>query len=646
MLMDMGDRRSENGSILRWEVEDLASAAAFKMVRCLSDEAYYRRLIVLLPRKKVDLLFAKYFKEQIYPCIAELVILRWYKRRGISIDIKCVPCKRAPWFPLLEEIWDDPEVPVVAVSEKWITRFKDGMKNRIKRLLTESALPIGNSLNRGLLVDLLLNRRVKKGNGRVSFGNRIPVWKAAVGVHYGEGVDVRKRSEIFWFPHSRINPAQVLIYIDQMDSTTNGPVSGETIAMIEEMGMSWISLKKGCVSAKDDHFWHQSGAAGSWDTLIHTEDNAEDNSRVACWLRDFSEGLLERVQYWKTFFDAFGIRINVDAQESGIENIIRNIAVDLIGGVCVGTERSLIRNMPKGDFMGHYPCHIYFVWNDGSARSLAENENCIEAYVVSGHAPGPACGPAVSHDDNKTRQRKNSKMVIGLFDNVSSSNDGPCKQKIYTPHLDEFYRAFLQWAIEEEEVTILIKSKKPSILKGMPEIQDLIRQGERRGRCKVYSNELGIRPSDLAPEIDLAMTVGLTFPATFVELALYGCRVVHYDVTNIRPFEQELYDWGYEKVIFNDIDRLLATCKRYKEDPEIEPDLGDFSQHVHELDPFSDGRAGERVGNYMRWLLAGFDKGKNRDEAIENANQIYCRIWGKDKVISNSENPAGKEMSA
>ncbi len=64
----------------------------------------------------------------------------------------------------------------------------------------------------------------------------------------------------------------------------------------------------------------------------------------------------------------------------------------------------------------------------------------------------------------------------------------------------------------------------------------------------------------------------------------------------------------------------------------INPFLGDWSDHLNELDPFRDGRGGDRIGIYMRWLQEGFEKGLRRDKTIARANKLYAEDWGKEMV--------------
>jgi len=110
-----------------------------------------------------------------------------------------------------------------------------------------------------------------------------------------------------------------------------------------------------------------------------------------------------------------------------------------------------------------------------------------------------------------------------------------------------------------------------------------------------------------------------------------GCRGIHCDLPKHPSYPY--YECGYEKIIFDDINRLISALKRYKENPSSEPELGDWSKYIDKLDPFRDGGGGKRIGAYMCWLIKGFDRGENRDGAIEYADKLYAQQWGEDKVI-------------
>ena len=187
--------------------------------------------------------------------------------------------------------------------------------------------------------------------------------------------------------------------------------------------------------------------------------------------------------------------------------------------------------------------------------------------------------------------------------------------------------------MKDKEVGLIVKTKKTNVIETLEDIHTQLEVAKQTGRYLLYSNKAGILPSDLANEIDIAITFGHFLPATFIEMALCGCRVIHYDSTDLRVLERGLYDWGYEKVIFDSIEKIILSCKRYKENSELEPGLGDFSEYIAELDPFRDGKASIRVSTYFKVLLACFDKGKGLSEALQYTNKVYTDTWGKKKII-------------
>ncbi|HIE80480.1 MAG TPA: hypothetical protein EYQ03_07595, partial [Nitrospinaceae bacterium] len=76
--------------------------------------------------------------------------------------------------------------------------------------------------------------------------------------------------------------------------------------------------------------------------------------------------------------------------------------------------------------------------------------------------------------------------------------------------------------------------------------------------------------------------------------------------------EKKLYEWGENKVVFPDFDSMISALKLYKNDPSKYPDIGDWSGHLDDLDPFRDMKGGERIGKYIRTLQEAFDEGLER----------------------------------
>ena len=136
-------------------------------------------------------------------------------------------------------------------------------------------------------------------------------------------------------------------------------------------------------------------------------------------------------------------------------------------------------------------------------------------------------------------------------------------------------------------------------------------------------NVYGRLPSEAAFAADMAVGIGVS--SALSEAVIAGRRGANCDLTKVHS--HPYYQWGYNKIIFDDIDKLMDVMRRFKEDPESEPGFGDFSAVIDRLDPFRDGQAGKRVGTYMRWFLEAVDAGNGRETALQLVNERYAAEW-------------------
>jgi hypothetical protein len=101
-----------------------------------------------------------------------------------------------------------------------------------------------------------------------------------------------------------------------------------------------------------------------------------------------------------------------------------------------------------------------------------------------------------------------------------------------------------------------------------------------------------------------------------------------------------LYRLGVGSVVFQDWEGLWKACQQHWSTPEGIPGFGDWSSMLEELDPFRDGRAAERMGTYIQWLLQGFQAGLGRETVMADAAERYCNLWGSDKITQVNVDPA------
>ena len=94
------------------------------------------------------------------------------------------------------------------------------------------------------------------------------------------------------------------------------------------------------------------------------------------------------------------------------------------------------------------------------------------------------------------------------------------------------------------------------------------------------------------------------------------------------------YQLGENKIVFEDWPTLMDALMEHWKSREI-PGFGIWpTSFLYELDPFRDGRAAERMGNYLHNLIQGFEKGLDRETILEETAQRYRKQWGTEKVTS------------
>ena len=54
---------------------------------------------------------------------------------------------------------------------------------------------------------------------------------------------------------------------------------------------------------------------------------------------------------------------------------------------------------------------------------------------------------------------------------------------------------------------------------------------------------------------------------------------------------------------------------------------------MNDLDPFRDGLAAKRIGDYLNWMIKDFDAGFDREAVLIRAAKRYAEKWGSDKVL-------------
>lgn len=613
LYYNLGEMRSADGGALRYEVEAMASRLAIGISRLIEDHPCYREVEEMTGSAKTLLYFQKVIKDEIYSAARQLCVLRWYRRneRVLPPGEEAVSLTPSPVNMLLAGIWPDHDFPVSLVRKGLNRRYASFIYNTLRlaiRRLARSAID-------GLVAAWC----------RWRYAAAFPDFAAAGGkiaVQHAEGMDLGRRSDIVWFPGSGIDPGRVIIYFDWMDYMTGRPVGKEVLDAIRDRGMKWLCLKKGALEIKDAPVWYppRGTVAEPLNMPLRRDDETGE------WIAKTGRKLLKDVRYWSAFYRAFNIRLHLITGGGEPGYIARSIAFEQgNGGFLAGKQRSDFY-WPSESTLGQYPLDVFFTWSSRTAKYLLPNVNMMKTAVVSGYSNDLIFGSKRDEADALRRAliASGARYVIALFDNAHGPDIAHT-----TADMEKFYLVFLDWLFADASLGIVIKSKKPSVLNRLPQVLPVLAKAKATGRCICLEEEFGRLPVDAALAAD--MSVGIGISSALVEAVIAGCRGVHCDLTGMRS--HEFYDWGYGRLIFDDLERLTDAMKMHKSDP-ANSDLGDWTPFLDRLDPFRDGRAGERMGTYLRWCLEGFDSGLERDKVLRRASEKYGQQWGTDKVMT------------
>tara|TARA_B100000959_G_C14836753_1_gene564241 strand:- start:177 stop:1004 length:828 start_codon:yes stop_codon:yes gene_type:complete len=268
--------------------------------------------------------------------------------------------------------------------------------------------------------------------------------------------------------------------------------------------------------------------------------------------------------------------------------------------------------------------HVYFLWGEHDARI------CIDANSISPHLLLAGC--AMSEMRYSGQQRKvaqsaslnlrqsGAKFVIVIFDNSTLSS--------------KFYRFFLQWVLDDPNLGLLVKPKKKNISDHYSGMHQLFENALATGRTHIFDTSMW--PANVSIAADFA--IGHSTLSTPVVAALSGVRTIYLDYARLDQQSTTksytaLHSLGPRRCVFYEHESIRDAITDYYKDPSSNPNLGDATPVLDQFDPFRDGRATQRIGEYVQWYLNSVDQGTVREDALDIATRNYADKWGADKVV-------------
>ena len=349
----------------------------------------------------------------------------------------------------------------------------------------------------------------------------------------------------------------------------------------------------------------------------------------ASWLKEQVSHYHVLREYWACLFAKYGVKVFVSWYKSDGGHCAIADALEGLGGVTAIYQRSI--EFPTVEL--GVDADIVFSYSKEGAEVNRLSGSRIRYHVVTGYLG--------DHRVSLWRERaqgvrasliqKGARHILAYFDENSADDS-----RWHTGH--EFQRDnyvfLLEKVLTEPWLGLVLKPKHPSTLrKRLGPVSDLLERAIETGRCYIYERGLfhGSHPPVAAAlAADAAIHGHLCGGTAGLEAALAGVPSLLLDREgwHVSPF----YQLGVGRVVFTNWEDLWSTLVQHWNRPGGIPGFGDWSPMLDELDPFRDGRAAERMGTYIKWLIDGFKAGVDRETVMADAAERYCRVWGRDKI--------------
>jgi len=407
----------------------------------------------------------------------------------------------------------------------------------------------------------------------------------------------------------------------------SAPLDEQQLADLDDVGIQAAILHPGATSIPSLPVLNYSSK-----TVIPKKERLPlvENGHDSRWLRQQASEFYRLRAYWQDVFAKNNVKIYTIYDAQSPAHCAAADALQAIGGVTAVYRRS---------FEGHpSPVHTVGadIMFDFSKSGVALQKQCnsvIPYHVVTGYL-GDHRFSLLREQAGRLRARlehRGSKRIMAFFDENSFDDprEGPDHQFV-----QENYSFLLEKLLSDQSFGLVLKPKNPrSLRRRLGPVADLLDLCTDSGRCYIYS-EVGSYQGSYPPAaaaLASDVTVGLISGGTAaMEAALADVPTLVLDREGWS--KSTFYKLGLGKVVFNDWETLWAAWERHCSAPNGNFRSCDWAPMNDQIDPFRDGRAAERMGTYINWLLDGFHEGLDRETVMANAAERYSVAWGHDKV--------------
>ena len=583
------------------------------------------RFAARFDRNRVLMYLEKSLSQELTPTLMRLNVVSWLQGRegAYGREQATFFMAKTPWHSMLKEYAQEKGVRLHSyVGPYWPQ--KPGVATRIFSVVA--------LLSWRLVKSTMARKRPVSAAHRLRTGTNHTVATHFTG--FGLTLDQSQNSDLFWVPYANLPPNQLLVYFSRGDDR----LDDSKLSYLNQLGASGVAVNRSAAAGESVPIWPDAGdipgfsrgILSAWKFLMLPLVTSLTAWRISRWISfKLFEFAFDYV-YWRWMFSSFNVKLHVDPADHVRHRAASDKAIADLGGVSVGYQRS---SDLFASVMRATAADVHFAFAPAWAELARNSRSSIPQLVANGYVHDRAFSLARTKSTQLRDglQNQGVRFIICFFDESSSDDQ---RRGATHSFRAENYRFLLDKLFKDPELGLVFKPKKPSTLRRrLGKVSDLLDQALETGRCHLYAE--GVAATEVLPcEASLVadVTIGMMSGGTAaMESALAGSRTLILD----REFLtfHPLYELGEGRVVFRDWETLWDALTAYREDPRPTSGFGDWSAMLDNLDPFRDGKAAQRMGEYIGWLSQGLTEGLNRDQTMQRAREKYVAAWGEDVVM-------------
>lgn len=426
--------------------------------------------------------------------------------------------------------------------------------------------------------------------------------------------DPALQSDLFFWRPSGLGAERLLLLF----RTIADPLDGRRLEELSRHGIEALAIDPAAASPEAPLFLPGRARA-------HAPPGAGDAGR---WLRAQTLRYRALRGFWEELCRRSGARVYLSWYRHDETHAAIADAFAAAGGVAAFYQRSFEPPIPPHAAVD---ADLYFAWSPAGAQAHARGNSRLRRHIAVGFL-GDHRFPLLRERASALREelaRAGARFVLAFFDENSLDD-----ARWYPGHgpMREDYGFLLERLLADPELGLVLKPKVPrSLAARLGPTAELLRRAQATGRCRILGGGLlhgSHCPAEAALAADLAVHSQFRAATASVEAALAGVPTVMLDRENC--VDGPLARLGVGRSIFRGLSELWEPLAERRRGGARE--LGDWSCVLPALDPYRDGRAAERMGVFLGWVLEALDAGKGRDAAIDAAASRFAERWGADKV--------------